>query len=552
MDTLPNEMLALVLETVRPIDRHPCRRVCHLWRRLSPPVMDRTNPTPYTTALAREGSVRMLRWAVAEGFPLRSDACAAAAEGGHHDAIEWLRAAGCRWGEDAMRAAAQAGRLETAQWMRSRGCPWGDRSVEAFAASGCVAGLQWALDSRRYIPWPVITMRAVQNGRIDVLDWSARHAPHASNYSAGKVLALEKNDLALLKWFAAHGESMEGLAALATGETKLWLESQSQSHSQSQSQSPPRCRPHLPVEEEIPAGGGTEGGWWSADFGRVAELLENDKYNDDDTNEDEGECSRNENDNDEGECSRNDNNGDGDGDEEDCDDEYEYEYEYEDGYDYADDREEEDDHKEERIDDDDDDDESGYPSYAILRESLFCMHLAQNGDTAALAQAVADGRRWSHLAAVEAAKEGHVHVLAWAVGAGLSLGRISSASTDGAPTVAGQAASNGRVGVLEWLRCNGLLDPVRGGPEVFEYAADNRQHAVLRWAHEHGFRSTAIACSAAAFHGWTDTLRWLREHGVPWSASTCASAASGRHLDTLQWALRNGCPQKRSGGWQRC
>ena len=57
-----------------------------------------------------------------------------------------------------------------------------------------------------------------------------------------------------------------------------------------------------------------------------------------------------------------------------------------------------------------------------------------------------------------------------------------------------------------------------------------------------GMRLTLLFMRQAAENGHLEVLRWLRENGCPWDFTTCSSAAKNGHLEVLQWACENGCP----------
>ena len=51
-----------------------------------------------------------------------------AAKNGHLKILQWARANGCQWRSDTCECAAQNGHLEILQWARNNGCPWNENT----------------------------------------------------------------------------------------------------------------------------------------------------------------------------------------------------------------------------------------------------------------------------------------------------------------------------------------------------------------------------------------------------------------------------------------
>ena len=80
----------------------------------------------HTTAAAAVHGLAMLR-ATKWHAPYNADACAAAAENDHLDALQWLHKRNCPWDQRTCAFAAKNGHLDVLKWARTRvspPCPW--------------------------------------------------------------------------------------------------------------------------------------------------------------------------------------------------------------------------------------------------------------------------------------------------------------------------------------------------------------------------------------------------------------------------------------------
>ena len=101
------------------------------------------------------------------------------------------------------------------------------------------------------------------------------------------------------------------------------------------------------------------------------------------------------------------------------------------------------------------------------------------------------------------------------------------------------AAKNGHLEVLKWLRENGCP----WDDWTCLYAAEYGHLEVLKWVRENGCPWDEDTCALAAWNGHLEVLKWARENGCPWNWLTCASAAQNDHLEVLKWARENRCPE---------
>ena len=88
---------------------------------------------------ARENQIKVLEWACSQpstrferATGLTAEIMAAAAEGGHVEAMQWLRDRGTDWNTHVSDAAAREGKLEALKWLADKGCPLNpDEAIEA-------------------------------------------------------------------------------------------------------------------------------------------------------------------------------------------------------------------------------------------------------------------------------------------------------------------------------------------------------------------------------------------------------------------------------------
>lgn len=164
-------------------------------------------------ALARRGEVKILQWLWEshdhrDGVPwknhmMRANACAAAAGGGHLDALRWLVVdRECCWDETTAMAAARGGHLHVLRWCQSRQCPWDDGTCAAAASPGKVHVLEFL--RQHGCPWgPACLLPAARAGHVDVLQWAwERDCPVDARLA---VSAAREGRLEVLKWARERG-----------------------------------------------------------------------------------------------------------------------------------------------------------------------------------------------------------------------------------------------------------------------------------------------------------------------------------------------------------
>ncbi len=110
------------------------------------------NYTPILTSelanyCARNGYLKLLKWARENGYPWDIWTCTIAAEGGHLHVLKWIRANGGPWGIWSCKRAAEYGHLEVLQWLRANGCPWNEDTCKYASYSNSLNVLNWIKDN---------------------------------------------------------------------------------------------------------------------------------------------------------------------------------------------------------------------------------------------------------------------------------------------------------------------------------------------------------------------------------------------------------------------
>lgn len=216
------ELLRLILcEQVDNLSAPCCRLVCRAWHDLlrerpSEELQVRTylkvewGLVSFCTALAGEGRLNVLRWALAKGHRWDSSTCGAAAGGGHLSVLAWPRSMGCWWGESTCAEAAGGGHFELLKWAREHGCscpfgcgaaatkgdlglranevPWGILISHAAAREGRLEILRWAKEQGCRMDSQVLD-EALRGGQIEVLKWAIEKIPGPWNPQLAMVAA---------------------------------------------------------------------------------------------------------------------------------------------------------------------------------------------------------------------------------------------------------------------------------------------------------------------------------------------------------------------------
>jgi len=120
---------------------------------------------------ATQGSLSVLQWAHAAGYPWDSFACRVAAQYRHLEVLKWIHAEGYAWDSLMCTYAAQHGHLEVLQWAHTHGYPWNSSICMYAAENGHLEVLKWARANG--CPWgPSTCAHAAMYGHLEILQWA--------------------------------------------------------------------------------------------------------------------------------------------------------------------------------------------------------------------------------------------------------------------------------------------------------------------------------------------------------------------------------------------
>jgi len=157
-----------------------------------------------------------------------------------------------------------------------------------------------------------------------------------------------------------------------------------------------------------------------------------------------------------------------------------------------------------------------------------CAVAAAHGDLVRLAHlAMRQNYRVDNMAAVYAARHGHMHVIEWLVAHEFTLPK----------RICTDMAQSGRIDMLRWAKSRGYA----WDEHTFDRAVQYGHMCVLWWLKKQGCLPSARSCDIAAGSGRLPVLEWLRAGKAPWSARTVATAAAAGHLHIVEWAVKQGC-----------
>ena len=124
-----------------------------------------------TSSAVSSGNLELVRWLRDKRFELSTWTCKFAASAGQLGVLQWLRANGCPWDAETCEEAAQYGQLATLRWARENGCSWDKRACECAVRGGHLEILQWLRANG--CPWDWETCDwAVIEGHVEVLRWA--------------------------------------------------------------------------------------------------------------------------------------------------------------------------------------------------------------------------------------------------------------------------------------------------------------------------------------------------------------------------------------------
>lgn len=158
---------------------------------------------------------------------------------------------------------------------------------------------------------------------------------------------------------------------------------------------------------------------------------------------------------------------------------------------------------------------------------------------------------------ISAAKNGHKHIIEWAIENGYSI----------IPETVQSAAENNHVELVKWLYPRTRPDIVitsgaaQGGNlellgwlihnncqintgELLKCAAYGGHNHIISWVLEKFNCNTKSleVCTFAAYGGKLETLKFLKQKNFPWDYRVLIYAVINGDIDMIKWTLMNGCP----------
>lgn len=207
-ETIPPEVVGMILNEVATITIPACMHVCHMWRKNFDSKTFKRVPTKerYCESIVPLGHMPLLQWAHSEmNCPLSTHVLALAAEHGHLELFKWARANDAPWNKRSTTLAAMNGHLEILQWAREHGCPWDEAVCREASLAGHMHVLQWAKENSA--PWDGsrVCVNAALGGHLDILEWTKDHNCCVMN-QATCANAAKSGHFEILKWAKAMGQ----------------------------------------------------------------------------------------------------------------------------------------------------------------------------------------------------------------------------------------------------------------------------------------------------------------------------------------------------------
>jgi hypothetical protein len=137
---------------------------------------------------------------------LTADACAAAAQEGHLDALAWLHSRGCPWDRFTSYRATGGGHLEVLRYAHEHGCAWDSETCHWAAVGGRLEVLRYAHEHG--CPWDISTCYgAAKRGHLEVLQYAHEHGCPWEFYTCS--FAASGGHLEVLRYAHEHGCPLE-------------------------------------------------------------------------------------------------------------------------------------------------------------------------------------------------------------------------------------------------------------------------------------------------------------------------------------------------------
>jgi hypothetical protein len=106
----------------------------------------------YVAVAATSGSLELVKWLYAKGYPVGGDAMRNAASSGNVALCEWVLGHGIGPTQDTMKVAVEWGHVEVLEWLSAQGCSCTSELLRHAVRTGGVPVVAWCLDHHTHPP----------------------------------------------------------------------------------------------------------------------------------------------------------------------------------------------------------------------------------------------------------------------------------------------------------------------------------------------------------------------------------------------------------------
>jgi hypothetical protein len=126
----------------------------------------------YVEYASKSGSLELVKWLYAKGYPVRGKAMRNAASSGNVALCKWVSGHGIGPTQSAMEEAVKRGHVEVLEWLSTQGCSCTSELLRYAVRKGGVPVISWCLD---HLPQPIdfsdLLVLSCRNKRSDVLEY---------------------------------------------------------------------------------------------------------------------------------------------------------------------------------------------------------------------------------------------------------------------------------------------------------------------------------------------------------------------------------------------
>jgi hypothetical protein len=151
---------------------------------------------------AHHGQFETLKWLHAKGCAISKRTCTAATRGGHFDILMWLRANGCNWDKSVCDTLAEKNNFDMLKWAKASGCPMSSDTFCQAAKNGNFEMLKWLYANECEVT-SQLCEHIVAHGNIEIINWMIKTFIIVSVELC--VIAAEGGNLEILKMLREVG-----------------------------------------------------------------------------------------------------------------------------------------------------------------------------------------------------------------------------------------------------------------------------------------------------------------------------------------------------------